>query len=403
MGYFNDALPDSHLSQLDNHFIKNYRESWVSTALLPWLRKKWQGVKSSISKTKIVETPHVLPREKRTEALTKFILSLSDQQLVTGLAILTSALRNTCRITVFEFNVVVNLAWFSSAVHLATLGVLRKYFIEHQVVRNFRVVGMLSLMALLLFSLITNYMSSSGPQAVSLQCWLDHFYEGASISNFSAYPNSSYSVSNSSQPEPSASFSFSLMILATTVILVGTVLSTYVSKATALYTDMTSSLFLDLRVSIWRLKRKYPRLPEEDMNKIWQRLQNESLERFYKKHIIAVETADPNPTRLSKLRRIRSLLSLVCVEYSRSYMSEIPQLGFEMAFGITRVLESRYFGTPLLVPSSSRMDFGQIVPLFFLALPVLVAVETYYGMRKSDLSQLTYPQILTRSRMSRLL
>ena len=96
----------------------------------------------------------LLDREKRTEALTRFILALSDQQLVTGLAVLIGALTFRCTVSSYEFQVVVSLAWFSSMTHLATLDVLRDYFIRNQVVRNLRLVGMVAMMVLLAFGLV---------------------------------------------------------------------------------------------------------------------------------------------------------------------------------------------------------------------------------------------------------
>lgn len=95
-----------------------------------------------------------LTKAKRTEALGRFILSLSDHQLVTGLAILIAALANRCLISFYEFNIVISLAWFSSTVYLATLDVLQEYLVANPVIRNWRVFGMVSLVAMLLFGLL---------------------------------------------------------------------------------------------------------------------------------------------------------------------------------------------------------------------------------------------------------
>lgn len=48
--------------------------------------------------------------EKRTEAHRRFILMLSEQQVVTGLAIMIGTVANVCRLTNYEFEVVVGLA-----------------------------------------------------------------------------------------------------------------------------------------------------------------------------------------------------------------------------------------------------------------------------------------------------
>ena len=53
-----------------------------------------------------------------------FILTLSDQQLVTGLAILIAGYVK-CDISVYSFRNVSAIAWFSCTTHLATLTVLK--------------------------------------------------------------------------------------------------------------------------------------------------------------------------------------------------------------------------------------------------------------------------------------
>lgn len=53
----------------------------------------------------------------------KVVLALSDQQLLTGLAILIASLCQLCSISVYHFAVVGDLAWFSSNVHITTLGI----------------------------------------------------------------------------------------------------------------------------------------------------------------------------------------------------------------------------------------------------------------------------------------
>jgi len=65
-----------------------------------------------------------LSSKRLREAFENLILAFSDQQLVTGLAILIAAY---CKgdITIYSFQVASALAWFSSTIHLATLVVLR--------------------------------------------------------------------------------------------------------------------------------------------------------------------------------------------------------------------------------------------------------------------------------------
>ncbi|TLS30353.1 hypothetical protein PpBr36_03211 [Pyricularia pennisetigena] len=60
------------------------------------------------------------------------VMALSDQQLVTGLAILITAIIKLAKgtVTVYHFNMATDLAWFSGNVHLLSLLVIRQHNIE---------------------------------------------------------------------------------------------------------------------------------------------------------------------------------------------------------------------------------------------------------------------------------
>ena len=84
----------------------------------------------------------------------KVILSLSDQQLLTGLAVLIAGFWTHCSIFVYHFALVNDLAWFSASVHLITLSVLRHYFFANHVLRNWRVALMVAMALLLVASTV---------------------------------------------------------------------------------------------------------------------------------------------------------------------------------------------------------------------------------------------------------
>jgi hypothetical protein len=63
--------------------------------------------------------------DKAQEDFEAIVLAFSDQQLVTGLALLISIYIKG-DITVYTFQVATSLAWFSSTIHLATLVVLKE-------------------------------------------------------------------------------------------------------------------------------------------------------------------------------------------------------------------------------------------------------------------------------------
>lgn len=89
------------------------------------------------------------------KALQQCVLLLSDQQIVTGIAICIAGfigLRG--HISVYHFQTVIMLAWMSSSVHLSALTMLGEYFRKRPAVLGWRIVGMLVLLVLLLVALV---------------------------------------------------------------------------------------------------------------------------------------------------------------------------------------------------------------------------------------------------------
>ena len=95
-----------------------------------------------------------------TEAIETGILAFSDTQLVTSLAILISGyLQLSCGISLFHWQMVVNLAWFSAITHLATLTSLRQYFRDHSYMAACRATVMGILLILLSIAFVpTGYL-----------------------------------------------------------------------------------------------------------------------------------------------------------------------------------------------------------------------------------------------------
>ncbi|KAF2219885.1 hypothetical protein BDZ85DRAFT_267764 [Elsinoe ampelina] len=88
------------------------------------------------------------------------VLVLSDQQLVTGVAILVAAFANLEDVSVFHYTFAVQLAWLSSNVHLSTMLFLRGYLRAHPRYLWFRISGMVVLFLMLMVALIPTHMSA---------------------------------------------------------------------------------------------------------------------------------------------------------------------------------------------------------------------------------------------------
>ena len=83
------------------------------------------------------------------------VLMFSDQQLVTGLALLISGYAQLrCGISSYHWQMIIYLAWFSSMTHLTTLTMLRQYFRDNPAPRLWRAVLMLVMVTMLGFALL---------------------------------------------------------------------------------------------------------------------------------------------------------------------------------------------------------------------------------------------------------
>ena len=95
------------------------------------------------------------PSEAWAPTLQRSVLMFSDQQLVTGIAILAAGFSQlTCGISTYDWQVIVDLAWFSSITHLTTLIMLQQYFWKNSTVRWWRITLMLILAAMQVAALV---------------------------------------------------------------------------------------------------------------------------------------------------------------------------------------------------------------------------------------------------------
>ena len=84
------------------------------------------------------------------------ILVLSDQQIVTGIAIMAAGFvgLRSGETNVYHYQIVLYLAWLASSVHLSALTFLRPFLASHPAVRAWRLVGMVVLFFMLIVGLV---------------------------------------------------------------------------------------------------------------------------------------------------------------------------------------------------------------------------------------------------------
>ena len=112
--------------------------------------------------------------------LERVILSLSDQQLISGLAVLVAGLSLHCSISVYHFSIVKDLGWLSATVHLLTILTLKPFFKSNKVLRNVRL-WLVSVNAALLtfYLIITAHPRRRSSLAYNAQCLLDDLPYGS--------------------------------------------------------------------------------------------------------------------------------------------------------------------------------------------------------------------------------
>ena len=108
-----------------------------------------------------------------TKTFQKTVKRFGDQQIITGIAILGAGFANYAQLSVYDWHVVVYLAWTSSTVHLTSLTFIRRHLLESPSARLWRVVGMTILFVMLLVALVPT--SRTAFQKVLLRsntdCW----------------------------------------------------------------------------------------------------------------------------------------------------------------------------------------------------------------------------------------
>lgn len=118
---------------------------------------------------------------RRVIAIEKFLLSLSDQQLVTGISLIIAnypirfgVADLNQRVSAYSYVIAVHLALLSCIIHLSSLTILRDHFDIHTRLRSFRICLILPAIGFLLPQLV---LAQDIDSSVTLSCGLDllHF------------------------------------------------------------------------------------------------------------------------------------------------------------------------------------------------------------------------------------
>ena len=90
-----------------------------------------------------------------SEALQTAVLAFSDLQIVTGISLAVSGYSQLhCQLAIYDAQMIVDLVWFSSITHLATLTSLRRYFRKRPALRLWRITCMAITAGILSYAVI---------------------------------------------------------------------------------------------------------------------------------------------------------------------------------------------------------------------------------------------------------
>lgn len=265
-----------------------------------------------------------------------------------------AALVQHCQLSVYEFQVVNCLAWFSSTTHLATLTMLQHYLMENKVVRNIRVVAMSLNLGLLIYTTIISNVAYVDNSA-KIQCVMDLRQP------LDLLPNT---------------LDFANVIIAILFLLVQ-----YGQAITRLYSqDTIDSLFSTwLRVYCCN-RQEGPGLGEIGFKEWYESEVNQSPRRpgsdARRRHFWSRATAAKESKR-SRSGQILLTALAAWIDFRQSFLGTIPALLMSFSYAITQLVYTR-MSKPDIQNSENLVDFGQIVPIFLLALPLLAFIEMYY-------------------------
>lgn len=264
---------------------------------------------------------------------------MSDQQLVTGLAILVALYIKSCSVSVFSFEIALSVAYFSCSIHISTLTVLRQYLRDYKRLALIRIVLMVILAAMLLAGLI---ILESGT-----------FYElpviklGCALADFDTY----------------ISHNLSWVQIGNTVMVCWFIISAYANFIFELYDNrflaVPGNWYFWFACSV-------------GMTKVDKDEQCRELSNWQKDKVIPKIEAQ----RTSSIRRILVFIPYILEEFSRSFLYKIIWMLFYFTFGASTFCVY-WTQQGLYKHVLDVWGFGQLVPMFLLVLPLLSAYEIY--------------------------
>lgn len=335
LGYISGSLADDALNPIDHIVLER-------------LNSCWRSFRQSLGLAPL----RIGTKQARTRAIQRFILTLSDQQLVTGIAILSTQYLKRCTMSGWHQQLVISLAWFSALTHMTTLTLLREYLSNNKRLRLWRAIAMFCVMVMLFISMIMAWLSSNPEPAMPFQCHM--------------------SVKAEDQYTSSAD------VLGLAAILLFLIFY-YGDNFLGIFSRRRVTMIAWLRKIYWKRRKIQPRDKTLLLLQRW-----ESYSRQYKSQ----------PSFTIRLKWIMIYFGFIRSEFARSFLWEIIWMLSLFAYCVAQVSLWRWY--PSFVTGDNiafdgnedELGFGQIIALFLIALPFLGIFEAFGGQCLSCTSEI---------------
>jgi hypothetical protein len=284
------------------------------------------------------------------KVIERITLILSDQFLVTGIAVLVTGYIKSCNISIYHFEIVTWLGWLSSNGHQIALTSIRLYFQDHQMVLRYRAFAMA-----ICFLLLLTAVNLAGAQAALI---IETPHTSVDYDGYVYNPGRPYAYdaparctwTSSAFTAPAAD-----VVFATIVLVLG-----FVSRVVRLF-DASSNLFEN-----WLRKRPGKFLRR--LGEVW------------------LARADNSGSLLPRLWwRIATGAVITIYVFGKAFydcigstLNQLIWLSFSLFYGTAKIFSWRGV-TKGVGLNENGWGFGQIVPLLMLLQPLMALPELFSG------------------------
>ncbi|KAL8898617.1 MAG: hypothetical protein Q9207_006611 [Kuettlingeria erythrocarpa] len=303
---------------------------------------------------------------KLTMAVESTILTISDLQLITSVAILVSGYVQLSKgISLYHWTNIVDLAWFSALTHLATLTSLRHFFRSRPIVASARVILMGLVLVLLSVAFFPTGFHNQRFHSAQDSADFENDFEKA------RRDYDSYFVS-----APALCFYSTSSAKTALAGLGAATLSPGIPKSNATNTFANSFNFGLVGISVMFLIISYVtrvvRIYETISRPVEKWLRIVPMDILQRRYRVLVETSPTTKySRLNKACRLLLLIAMTlaeaCYEVGDSMLWEILWLSSAVAWGTLRLIELR-IDTALV--GKVNWSFGQVLALSLCVHPV---------------------------------